>query len=120
LTASNSWVVSLTHQTWILAIIVLLYFVAMHAIESHIVGPRVVGQAVGLHPIVSIAALVAGAELFGILGALFVAPAVGLMQAIIVWLWREWRATHLDQFPKKNATVESQVSEESTQASIEQ
>jgi predicted PurR-regulated permease PerM len=55
LTASNSWVVSLTHQTWILAIIVLLYFVAMHAIESHIVGPRVVGQAVGLHPIVSIA-----------------------------------------------------------------
>lgn len=74
LTASNSWVVALTHQTWILAIIVLLYFVAMHAIESHIVGPRVVGQAVGLHPVVSIAALVAGAELFGILGALFVAP----------------------------------------------
>jgi predicted PurR-regulated permease PerM len=120
LTASNSWVVALTHQSWILAIIVLLYFVAMHAIESHIVGPRVVGHAVGLHPIVSIAALVAGAELFGILGALFVAPAVGLMQAIIVWLWREWRAAHLDQFPKKNMTVESLVSEEPAQASIEQ
>lgn len=120
LTASDSWVVALTHQTWILAIIVLLYFVAMHAIESHIVGPRVVGHAVGLHPVVSIAALVAGAELFGILGALFVAPAVGVMQAVIVWLWREWRAAHLDQFPTKNVTVESHVSAEPAQASIEQ
>ena len=119
LTASNSWVVALTHQTWILAIIVLLYFVAMHAIESHIVGPRVVGHAVGLHPVVSITALVAGAELFGILGALFMAPAVGIIQAIIVWLWREWRAAHPDQFPKQNVTVESHVSEEPAQASIE-
>ena len=119
-TASESWVVALTHQTWILAIIVLLYFVAMHAIESHIVGPRVVGHAVGLHPVVSIAALVAGAELFGILGALFVAPIVGLLQAIIVWLWREWRAAHLDQFPKKNVTVESHVSADQAHASIEQ
>ena len=119
-TASDSWVVALTHQTWILAIIVLLYFVAMHAIESHIVGPRVVGHAVGLHPVVSIAALVAGAELFGILGALFVAPTVGLLQAIVVWLWREWRAAHLDQFPKKNVTVESHVSTEEPHVSIEQ
>ena len=113
-------VVALTHQTWILAIIVLLYFVAMHAIESHIVCPRVVGHAVGLHPVVSIAALVAGAELFGILGALFVAPTVGLLQAIIVWLWREWRAAHLDQFPKKNVTIDSHVSAEQAHASIEQ
>ncbi len=120
LTASNSWVVALTHQTWILAIIVLGYFIAMHIIESEIVGPRVVGHAVGLHPVISITALIAGAELFGILGALFVAPAVGVLQAIIVWLWRDWHATHPDQFPKKNVTVEGQVSEEHVQVVIEQ
>lgn len=99
LTASASWVVALTGQTWILAIIVLLYFVSMHFIESHIVGPRVVGHAVGLHPIISIAALVAGTELFGILGALFVVPFVGMIQVVIAGLWREWRAQHPDQFP---------------------
>lgn len=120
LTASDSWVVALTHQTWILAIIVLVYFVAMHIIESDIVGPRVVGHAVGLHPVISITALIAGAELFGILGALFVAPAVGVLQAIIVWLWRDWRATHLDQFPKQNVLVESQVNAEQVQVAIEQ
>jgi predicted PurR-regulated permease PerM len=116
LTATDSWVVALTGPTWILAIIVLLYFVAMHFIESHIVGPRVVGRAIGLHPIISIAALVAGSELFGILGALFVVPVVGMIQAIIVGLWREWRALHPDQFPGKPVMAEGKVDEQAAQA----
>jgi predicted PurR-regulated permease PerM len=116
LTATGSWVVELTGQTWVLAVIVLLYFVSMHFIESHIVGPRVVGRAVGLHPIISIAALVAGTELFGILGALFVVPFVGMIQVIIAGLWREWRSMHPDQFPGKAAQVESQRQEEAARA----
>jgi predicted PurR-regulated permease PerM len=111
--------VALTGQTWILAIIVLLYFVALHFIESHIVGPRVVGRAVGLHPIISIVALVAGTELFGILGALFVVPVVGVIQAIIIWLWREWRASHPDQFPGKPVVVEGKGNEEAAPAAGE-
>lgn len=91
----------------------------MHFIESHIVGPRVVGHAVGLHPIISIAALIAGAELFGILGALFVVPVVGLIQAIIAWLWRDWRASHPDQFPGRPMMVEGKVNEEAAQAAVE-
>jgi predicted PurR-regulated permease PerM len=119
LTATSSWVVALTGQTWILAIIVLLYFVSMHFIESHIVGPRVVGQAVGLHPIISIAALVAGTELFGILGALFVVPFVGMIQVIIAGLWREWRALHPDQFPVRPAMIEGQRNEQTAQVAAE-
>ena len=110
--ATNSWIINLTHQSWVLAVVVLVYFLGVHAIESHIVGPRVVGQAVGLHPIISIAALIAGAELFGILGALFVAPVVGIIQTIIVSLWREWRAAHPDQFPPKPVMVESKTQSE--------
>src|SRR5579884_3822198 len=91
---------------WVLALIVLIYFIAVHLIESHIVGPRIVGHAVGLHPIISISALIAGSELFGILGALFVAPVVGVIQAIVVSFWREWRAAHPDQFPNR---TESEV-----------
>src|SRR5437588_6121774 len=74
--ATNSWVINLTHLNWILAVVVLIYFVAVHLIESHIVGPRIVGHAVGLHPIISITALIASAELFGILGAVSVVPVV--------------------------------------------
>ncbi len=110
LTQTQGWVINLAHQSWVLAIIVLVYFVAVHAIESHIVGPRIVGHAVGIHPIISISALIAGAELFGILGALFVVPVVGVLQAVIVSLWTEWRANHPEQFSVKKAVTQGDVS----------
>jgi predicted PurR-regulated permease PerM len=112
LTQTQGWVASLTHQSWVLPVIVLVYFVAVHAFESHIVGPRIVGHAVGIHPIVAISALIAGVELFGILGALFVAPVVGVLQAVIVSFWREWRVNHPELFPKKKAVTAAEVSTE--------
>jgi predicted PurR-regulated permease PerM len=81
-------------QGWLLAVIVLAYFVIVHIIEGDVVGPRVVGKAVGLHPVVSLAALIAGGELFGIWGALFASPVAGVLQAFLVAVWSEWRATH--------------------------
>jgi predicted PurR-regulated permease PerM len=120
LTQNNGWVMGLTHQSWVLAIIVLLYFLAVHSFESHIVGPRIVGNAVGLHPIIAISALIAGVELFGILGALFVAPVVGVLQAVIISFWKEWRVTHPEQFPTKKAVEEVDVSLEPVSSSGEQ
>ena len=84
---------------WLLAIVVLVYFVAVHLFESHIVGPRIVGHALGLHPGLSILALIAGGELFGIWGTLFAAPIAGLVQAVLVALWIEWRKVYPEQFP---------------------
>jgi predicted PurR-regulated permease PerM len=85
-------------QGWLIAVIVLVYFVVVHVIESDIVGPRIVGQSIGLHPVVSLAALLAGAELFGIGGALFASPVAGVLQTLLVAVWLEWRATHPHQF----------------------
>jgi predicted PurR-regulated permease PerM len=112
LTPNQSWVISLTHQSWVLAIIVLVYFLAVHSFESHIVGPRIVGHSVGLHPIIAISAVIAGVELFGILGALFVAPVVGVLQAVIISFWREWHITHPELFPTKKAATVGDVSME--------
>jgi predicted PurR-regulated permease PerM len=112
LTQNQGWVFSLTHQNWVLAIIVLIYFLVVHSFESHIVGPRIVGHAVGLHPIIAISAVIAGVELFGILGALFVAPVVGVLQAVIISFWREWHTTHPELFPTKKAMTEGDVSME--------
>jgi predicted PurR-regulated permease PerM len=120
LTQNNGWVFGLTHQSWVLAIIVLLYFLAVHSFESEIVGPRIVGNAVGLHPIIAISALIAGVELFGILGALFVAPVVGVLQAVIISFWKEWRVTHPEQFPTKKAVEEGDISLEPASSSGEQ
>ena len=83
---------------WLLAIIVLAYFVFVHVIEGDVVGPRIVGKAIGLHPVVSLAALIAGGELFGIWGALFASPVAGVLQAFLVAIWSEWRETHPQEF----------------------
>lgn len=79
-------------------LVVLGYFVIIHVIEGDVVGPRIVGEAVGLHPVVSIVALVAGAELFGIWGALFASPVAGVLQAIAEDLYAEWKKSHQDEF----------------------
>ncbi|MEO6892018.1 MAG: AI-2E family transporter [Ktedonobacteraceae bacterium] len=90
----------------LVALIVLVYFIFVHIIEGDIVGPRIVGKAVGLHPVVSIVALIAGSELFGIWGALFASPVAGVLQSLLVALWTEWREAHPDQFQaaKQKAT----------------
>ena len=73
------------------ALLVLVYFAIVHVIEGDVVGPRIMGKAVGIHPATALLALVAGSELFGLWGALFGAPLAGVLQAIGTAAWREVR-----------------------------
>ncbi len=86
---------------WILALIVLGYFIVIHVIEGDIIGPRIVGRALGLHPLVSLLAVITGSELFGIKGALFSAPIAGIAQALLAATWTEWKTDHHEQFSEK-------------------
>ena len=93
---------------WLIALFVLIYFVVVHVIEGDILAPRIVGKAVGVHPAVSLFALLAGAELFGIWGAVLGSPLAGLIQAVLITVWQDWRANHPEQFPEdreENAVV---------------
>jgi predicted PurR-regulated permease PerM len=72
-------------------LLVLVYFVVVHIIEGDLVGPRIMGRAVGIHPATGLVALVAGSELFGVWGALFAAPLAGLIQAIVTAAYLELR-----------------------------
>ena len=94
---------------WLIAVLVLGYFIIVHVLEGDVVGPRIVGKAVGLHPIISIVALIAGAELFGLWGALFASPIAGVLQALLVEIWVQWRERHPDQFPEEDiaASIEA-------------
>ena len=96
---------------WVIALIVLVYFVVVHVIEGDVVGPRIVGKAIGLHPVVSLAAVIAGAELFGITGALFASPVAGVLQALLVAIWTEWRATHPKEFQRAKDDLAEKVEE---------
>jgi predicted PurR-regulated permease PerM len=78
-------------QGWQLALFVLGYFVLAHIVEADVIGPRILGKAIGIHPAVGLIAFLAGTELFGIWGALFAAPIAGLLQAAIAAAWLEVR-----------------------------
>lgn len=97
------------------AIGVLLCFVGIHIIEGDVVGPRIVGKAVGLHPAISLIAVIGGAELFGIWGALLASPIAGVLQVLVVTLWKEWRQSHPEQFSHSGDTS-SDVEEEASRA----
>lgn len=76
--------VALAALGWQKALIVWGVFIAIHVFEGDVVGPRVRGMAVGIHPATALIAFVAGTELWGIWGALFGAPIAGLLQALLV------------------------------------
>jgi predicted PurR-regulated permease PerM len=97
---------------WLIAVIVLAYFIVVHVLEGDILAPRIVGRAVGVHPAVSLFALLAGAELFGIWGAVLGSPLAGLIQAVLVAVWQDWKANHPEQFPGPEEDAEDTGEEE--------
>lgn len=72
-------------------------FVVIQAIESNVLGPRIVGHAVGLHPVASILALIVGTRLFGAFGALLATPIVAAAWVVIASLYRSARGETADQ-----------------------
>ena len=75
----------------------IIYFIVVQMIESYVLGPRIVGHAVGLHPIASILALIIGAQLFGAFGALLATPIVAAAWVVIASLYRSARGETADQ-----------------------
>ena len=80
-------VAATTGQLWLVAA-VLLWYVLVVNIESHVVYPKLVGEIVGLHPLVVVIALFLGAETLGILGALLAVPLAVLVQALLDEFYR--------------------------------
>ncbi len=67
-------------------------FAAGNVLEGYVVVPRLVGDRIGLHPVVVMFALLAFGQLFGFFGVLLALPASA---ALLVWL-RHLRARYLD------------------------
>ena len=57
-------------------------------VENNLIQPLVYGRAVQLHPLIVIVAILIGAALLGVLGALVAIPAAAAMQAVVRDYWR--------------------------------
>jgi len=68
-------------------IIVLAFFIVYQQLENHVLQPIVYGRTVQLSPLAVLIAVLIGAELAGVIGALAAIPVAGTIQVILVdWL----------------------------------
>jgi predicted PurR-regulated permease PerM len=71
-------------------IVVVVFFVVYQQLENHLLQPVVYGRTVELSPLAVLIAVLVGAEVAGILGALSAIPVAGTLQILLVD-WREHR-----------------------------
>ncbi|WP_207726855.1 AI-2E family transporter [Anaerosolibacter carboniphilus] len=64
------------------AIWVVIAFTTIQQVESAILSPKIVGDSVGLHPVVVILSLLVGNEWFGVIGMLFAVPVAASIKII--------------------------------------
>jgi predicted PurR-regulated permease PerM len=74
--------VVLIETDWLRCIIVIVFFIAYQQFENHVVQPLVYGRTVQLSPLAVLCAVLVGAQLAGILGALLAIPVAGSLLAI--------------------------------------
>ena len=60
---------------------VAMLFVSIHQVEGHIVVPNVMANALRMHPLLVIFGLLAGGELYGIVGVLVALPTMATLRA---------------------------------------
>jgi predicted PurR-regulated permease PerM len=62
---------------------ILLILIALQLVVLNVVSPRVMSQTVGMHPLLVVAAVLVGAKVAGLWGALFGVPIAGVIVAMV-------------------------------------
>jgi predicted PurR-regulated permease PerM len=71
----------------IFALIVVGLYILIQQLENTLIVPRILGEAVDLHPLVVMVGVVVGASAAGILGALLAAPVIASVREIASYLY---------------------------------
>lgn len=75
-------------QDPLMALWVVLLFVALQQLEGHVVAPNVFGRALRLNPLLVILALLLGGQIYGFVGALVALPIAAVLRETVVYLKR--------------------------------
>jgi len=73
-------------QSWTLGISVVVLFVIIQQMESHLLVPVVMRKTIGLHPVVVVFSLLAGSQLAGFVGLVLSVPSAVIIEELI----EEW------------------------------
>ncbi len=78
---------------WRLAGVVATFSIAQ-MIEGSVLTPKLVGDRIGLHPVMVIFAVAAGGQLFGFFGVLLALPAAAVLSVLIRFAFQRYLADH--------------------------
>lgn len=70
-----------------LALKVAAVFFIIHQLEGNFISPKIMGDKVGLHPLVVILSLLAGGELYGLAGMLLAVPAAAVLRVLMKFIF---------------------------------
>jgi putative heme transporter len=65
------------------------WILIIHALESYVLNPKIMGDASRIHPVLIVLALVVGERSFGIVGALLAVPVASVLVAVFRFLHRK-------------------------------
>jgi predicted PurR-regulated permease PerM len=72
------------------ALWVVVFGILYQQVENYLIGPRITARTVDVHPAVALGAVIAGAALFGAMGALVSIPVVAAVQAVLETYWHRY------------------------------
>ena len=75
---------------------VIATFSIAQLIEGSLLTPKLVGDRIGLHPVIVIFAVAAGGQLFGFFGILLALPAAAVLSVLVRFLYGRYLADHPD------------------------
>jgi predicted PurR-regulated permease PerM len=87
---------------------VLATFIVGQLIEGSVLTPKLVGDRIGLHPVIIIFAVIAGGQLFGFFGILLALPAAAVLSVLVRFAYNQYLKDHpviaLDEASADKAT----------------
>jgi predicted PurR-regulated permease PerM len=75
-------------------------FAIAQMIEGSVLTPKLVGDRIGLHPVIVIFAIVAGGQLFGFFGILLALPAAAVLSVLVRFAYGRYLAEHPQAEPE--------------------
>lgn len=80
---------------WRLGGVIATFWIAQ-VIEGSVLTPKLVGDRIGLHPVIVIFSIAAGGQLFGFFGILLALPAAAVLSVLVRFAYRNYLAEHPD------------------------
>jgi predicted PurR-regulated permease PerM len=80
-------------------LIMIAWIAGVHFVDANFVSPRIIGRQAKIHPVLVVFALYAGAESYGLVGALIAVPVASIVQTFFVFFRNRARVPTIPPMP---------------------